>query len=53
MDTIKIEKAREIYMTRLLNEQFENTHENKLRKEKLDKLSDIIFLNDLHNKTKK
>jgi len=39
----KIEIARELYSIKFLNEKFENKEDNKIRKEKLNKLLEKII----------
>ena len=50
----RIEDARDKYCLNLLNEKFENPEDNRIRREKLNKLSEIIFLDGLQElKSKK
>jgi len=48
----RIENARELYSVDLLNEKFTDPEENKIRKEKLNKLYESIFIDGLKQKKK-
>jgi len=49
----KVEKAREQYQFQQLNEKFEDKDENKKRKDKLNKISEQIFIEELKIKKQK
>lgn len=48
----KIETAREIYSIKFLNEQFENKDDNKIRKDKLNKLLESNDTKQIENRRK-